>query len=184
MDEITVDPLPGFPTEIGTALWTMQEARRRTLRYVDGISQKALDHRPSGQRHGVATLLYHIAAFEVDWLYVDILGGGYDDERRIPACPAEVAARLPYPLLLDDGSYTPVAGEPLDVHLERLSFIRERFLDEMRTMSVQEFRTPRPSGDDRVTPEWVVQHLAQHEGEHRGQIWEARVAAEAALGMA
>lgn len=33
-----------------------------------------------------------------------------------------------------------------------------------------------------VTPEWVIEHLAQHEAEHRGQIWEARVAGENALG--
>ena len=40
-------------------------------------------------------------------------------------------------------------------------------------------RAPRPSDDDLVTPEWVIEHLVQHEAEHRGQIWEARVVAEA-----
>lgn len=46
-------------------------------------------------------------------------------------------------------------------------------------MSLTDFRTLRPSDDEMVSPEWVVEHLSQHEAEHRGQIWEARVAAEA-----
>jgi hypothetical protein len=50
-------------------------------------------------------------------------------------------------------------------------------------MSLEDFRTLRPSGDNQVTPEWVIEHLAQHEAEHRGQIWEARVAGERALGI-
>lgn len=175
----TVEPLPGFKPEIGLSLWTLQETRRRTLEYVDGISQQALDHNPPRQRHSVATLLHHIAIFEVDWLYVDILGGDYDMDRRIPNCPPEIAAHLPYPLIMEDRSYTPVEGELLATHLERLSVIREAFLDVLGAMSLTDFRTLRPSDDGMVTPEWVVEHLSQHEAEHRGQIWEARIAAEA-----
>lgn len=182
VEDFVVEPLPGFPPEIGAGLWTLLETRRRTLKYVDGIGADALDRRPSGHRHSVATLLYHIAVVEVDWLYVHILGGGHNEERRIPESSPEVAARLPYPKFLDDGSYTPVSGEPLDVHLERLAFIRERFLNALQGMTVDEFRTLRFTGEDRDTPEWVVQYwLPQHEAEHRGQIWGARVAAEAEL---
>lgn len=178
-----VEPLGGCPPEIGTSLWTLQEARRRTLGYVQGISQDALDWDPPGQRHSVATLLYHIAVIEVDWLYIDILGGKDDEVRRIPECPPGIAEQLPYPTLMEDGS-TPVSGEPLGVHVERLSVIRQAFIDVLTGMSIEDFRTLRPSGDDQVTPEWVVEHLAQHEAEHRGQIWEARFAGEAALGIA
>jgi hypothetical protein len=32
-----------------------------------------------------------------------------------------------------------------------------------------------------LTPEWIIEHLAQHEAEHRAQIWEAQVAAEETL---
>jgi uncharacterized damage-inducible protein DinB len=54
-------------------------------------------------------------------------------------------------------------------------------LNVVGSMTVADFHTLRPSGDDMVTPEWIVEHLSQHEAEHRGQIWEARVAAELAV---
>jgi uncharacterized damage-inducible protein DinB len=178
----SVQPLPDMSAEIGFSLWTLEETRRRTLRYIDGITQEALDHRPEGHRHSVATLLYHIAVFEVDWLYTDILGMAEDEERGIPGCPEDIAALLPYPMLLPGHEYTPVSGEALATHIERMAFVRRRFVSVVGAMTVEDFRKPRPSGDELVTPEWVVEHLSQHEAEHRGQIWEARVAAERALG--
>jgi uncharacterized damage-inducible protein DinB len=176
-------PIAGFPLEIGAVLWTLEDARRRTVSYVEGISQEAMDRLPAGHRHSVATLLYHIMIFEVDYLYIDILGGDYDEKRRIPECPDEVKDHLPYPLLLEDGSYTPVSGDPLGVHLERMEVVRSAFLDVMGGYTVEAFRTLVQTGDEQATPEIVVEHLAQHEAEHRGAIWEARVAAEAELGI-
>lgn len=131
-----VEPTGGCPPEIGASLWTLQEARRRTLGYVQGISQAVLDWGPPGQRYSAATLLCHIAVFEVDWLYIDILGGKVDEERRIPECPPGIAEQLPYPILMEDGSYTPVSGEPLAVHLERLSAIRQAFVNVLTGMSM------------------------------------------------
>ena len=177
-----VSPLPDCSPEIGLSLWSLQETRRRTLIYVDGISPEALDLLPQGHRHSVATLLYHIAVFEVDWLYTDILGSPEDEERMIPGCPPDIAAVLPHPMLLPGHEYTPVSGERLAIHLERMRTIRERFIEVVGRMSREDFRTLRPSGDDMVTPEWVVEHLVQHEAEHRGQIWEARLAAEREVG--
>jgi uncharacterized damage-inducible protein DinB len=160
-------------------LWHLEEAREWTLSYVGGISQGALDLIPQGHPYSVATLLYHIAVFEVDWVYTDVLGNEYDMVRRIPGCPSEIAGVLPYPLLLEDGSYTAVSGEPLSTHIDRLALIRRYLVDVFTQMSLEDFRAPRPSGDGSVTPEWVLMHLARHESEHRGQIWVARTAAEA-----
>lgn len=175
--EWSAHPHPGCPAPIGYALWHLEEARSWTKSHVEGISQDALDLTPQAHRHSVATLLYHIAVFEVDWVHTDVLGAVYDMQRRIPGCPPELAAVLPYPLLLDDGSYTPVSGETLQAHLDRLDFVRADLIAVFTGMSVADFRAPRPTDDGTVTAEWVLMHLARHESEHRGQIWEARTAA-------
>lgn len=181
-DDVDVaQPHPGVPTPIGYSLWHLAEARNWTLRWVDGLSQDALDLTPDNHRHSVATLLYHIAVFEVDWVHTDILGAEYDMERRIPGCPPELAAVLPYPLLLEDHAYSPVSGEPLTTHLDRLQTVRDDLVSVFEGMSLEDFRAPRPSDNGSVTPEWVLMHLARHESEHRGQIWEARLAAERQL---
>lgn len=177
-EELIARPHPGVPSPIAYALWHLDESRNWTLAYLDGISQAGLDTKPEGHRHSVATLLYHIAVFEVDWLFTDVLGNDYDMERRIPGCPPHVAEVLPYPMLLEDNSYTPVFGESLSTHLERLSLIRDNLISVYTSMGITDFRTLRPSGESQVTPEWVLMHLARHESEHRGQIWEARVAVD------
>lgn len=175
--ELDSSDLPG---EIGLALWSLEETRNRTLTYVEGISQSTLDYDPPGQRHSIATLLYHIAVFEADWLYVDILGRGYDMERQIPNCPPRIREVLQYPLVLENHVYTPVKDEPLDTLLNRLSTVRAALFAELGQMSLTEFQRVRVSDDVELTPQGVAEHLVQHEAEHRGQIWEARAAAEKA----
>jgi hypothetical protein len=171
-------PTPGVPRPIGYALWHLDEARAWTLGYVEDITQESLDLTAPGHRHSVSTLLYHIAVFEADWVYTDVLGNPYDMERRIPGCPPHVAAVFPHPMLLEHHVYTPVEGEPIETHLERLAVMRDALVDVYRVMDLDAFRSARPGGDGEVTAEWVLMHLARHESEHRGQIWEARLAAE------
>ncbi len=187
-----VEPAKGPPPEIGYSLWTLEETRRRTLTYVtwtdpssgqvDEISTEALDMLPDGHRHSVATLLYHIAVFEMDWLYTDILGRPEDEARMLPGMDTELLPYFPHPILLPDRSYTPVVGESLQTHIDRLAASRQAFVRVLTGMDLDDFRAPRPTQAGPVTPEWVIEHLSQHEAEHRGQIWEARMAAEAELG--
>jgi hypothetical protein len=174
-------PHPGVPEPIGYSLWHLDEARDWTLSYLDGIGERALDRIPAGHAHSVATLLYHIGVFEVDWIYTDLLGNEYDMERRIPGCPDDIARLLPYPMLLEDMSYTPVTGESLRTHLERLAIIRENLIDVVSALDVADFRRVRPTEAGGLTAEWILMHLARHESEHRGQIWVARTAAEREL---
>ena len=54
--------------------------------------------------------------------------------------------------------------------------MREYFLRSLQGMSIEEFRRVRSFTDYQVTPEWVIQHLMQHEAEHRGQIMTIREA--------
>ena len=101
--------------------------------------------------------------------------------RPKPKCRSK--DHLPYPQLLEGHVYTPVSGDPLSVPLERLAVVRSAFLDVMSGYTVEAFRTLVQTGDQQATPEIVVEHLAQHEAKHRDAIWEARLAAEAELGI-
>ena len=83
------------------------------------------------------------------------------DALEFPKCPPKIGEHLPYPPLMEDRSYPPVSGEPLVVHVERLSVTRRALLDCADRDVVEDFRTLRPSGDNQVTPEWVIEHLAQ-----------------------
>jgi len=129
----------------------------------------------SGVRPGnsIGTLLYHLAAIEIDWLYADVLQKPW---------PPELEMQFPFDVRDEQGHLIAVRGLSLDAHLRRLDAVRSILLDAFRGMSLDEFRRAwRTQGYD-VTPEWVIHHLMQHEAEHRGQIGEIRIRAEQSLG--
>jgi len=157
-----VDPLAGYPPEIGRSLWRLEAARRRTEGALKGIDPAALDWAPPQGGNSIGTLLYHIAAIEMDWLSVEVL--------EQPSFPPEAQALFPHEVRDGQDHLTAVLGLGLDEHLRRLAATRAIFLAAFRGMTVEEFRRLRNCEPYDVTPEWVVHHLAQHEAEHRGQI--------------
>jgi uncharacterized damage-inducible protein DinB len=176
MKELLVRPLEGYEPLIATWLSAMEEARQRTIGALEGLTDEIINWSGSRGVNSIGSLLYHIAAIEMSWLYEDILEG----EEFSP----QIAAWMQYDVRGDDGSLTSVTSEPLETHLNRLRFSRDHFLTRFKGMSVMEFRRPRKLEDYEVTPEWVIHHLMQHEAEHRGQIGEVRSQAEHALGKA
>jgi uncharacterized damage-inducible protein DinB len=79
------------------------------------------------------------------------------------------------------GHLSPVQGVGLPEHLHRLDRTRVHLLASFHDMTLEEFRRPRTFPQYRVTAEWVLHHLIQHEVEHRGQIQLMRSLAERAL---
>lgn len=138
----------------------LEDARRRTLHALDGLTPSALDWLPPEGGNSIGALLYHIALIESSWVYEDVLQT-WDDQLDV-LCPFDDRD--------EDGNLTSVTGLTLDDHAGRLSDIRRLTLDAFRGMTVEDFRRPRAMPDYDVTPEWVLHHLMQHEAEHRGQI--------------
>jgi uncharacterized damage-inducible protein DinB len=158
---LALEPVADDP-EVGRWLSAMEDARRDTLRELDDVQDEAVDWRPEGAENTIGTLLYHIALVEADWLLTDILG-------------SDGAALWPHDWLpFDDRDaehrLTAVQGESLERHLDRLAAVRSLFLDQMRSMSGEEFHRVRSRERFDVAADWVVHHLLQHEAEHRAQI--------------
>ena len=66
-----------------------------------------------------------------------------------------------------DGHLTPVMGETMAQHLERLSTTRELVLRELRAMSSEDYHRVHAREEIDVSADWVVFHLIDHEVEHR-----------------
>lgn len=156
--------LPGYEPEIGIWLWAMEEVRRSLLRTVAGLDQAVLDWRgPDGESNSIGSLLYHIAGVEMGWLFFDVFG--------LKELPPEVMAHFPRHIF-ENECITHMPGVPLQEHLARLQRCRDVFLEAFRPMTVEDWRRLRsPDGEDyRVTPEWAVFHLVEHEAGHLFQI--------------
>jgi uncharacterized damage-inducible protein DinB len=155
-----LDPI-GRDDLIGTWLAALEDARRRTLRLVEGLDNESLEWAGEGTQ-SVATILYHLAAVEADWLYLDVL--------EQAEFPKDVLAWFPADVRGEDQRLTPVIGEGLAQLVERLERVRERLVTGFGAMPLDDFRRPRPMPRADATPEWIVHHLLQHEAEHRASM--------------
>ena len=159
VDQLEVIPIPGYPSEIGKALWHLEDCRRRTLHILEDLPEAFLDVEVQGNTIG--TVLYHVALIELDWLFTEIL------EEPVPG---DLMRLFPDEDRDEQGNLTLVKGQTLTQHLYRLSTIRKALLEKMQGMSVEEFQRKRLFSQYEVSPEWVLHHLSQHEAEHRSEI--------------
>lgn len=159
-ETLSVQPLSGYPETIGLDLWRLEDARARTLSVVKALTPVQLEA-PTPSGNTVATLLYHLAAIEADWLYAEVLQEDF---------PEDVLAHFPTDVRGASERLSRITGEGLEAHLERLGFVRTRLLERFTGMDETEYRRLRHLPDYDVSPEWVLHHLAQHEALHRGQI--------------
>lgn len=166
-----VKPLEGYPPEIAVWLWAMEETREKTKAYVNGISQEILDWAgPYGNENSIGTLLYHLAAVEMGWLYGDIFEQPFPEKD------------FPFPSATN-GRLTPVTGVPLEDHLARLDRCRAIFLEAMKGMTLDDWPKLRsPANEDySVSSAWAVFHLVEHEAGHAAQIGVMKKRARSAL---
>jgi hypothetical protein len=163
-------PLPdGFTPAVGLLVAMLDDCRSRTLRDLASIHPAMVDASAPGHDNTIGSILYHVAAIELDWLYVEILGRDFPEA-------AFGDAWFPHDVRDEAGRLTPVVGDPLNRHRDRLAWVRGLLHDGLRTLSDDDLDVERPSADGTVTAAWVLHHLMQHEAEHRGQIGEIATA--------
>jgi len=159
-EQLVLVPLDGADPEVGRWLVAYEDARQRTLRQLDKADPARIDALTPDQA-SLGAILYHLAAIEASWLYEEVLEGAWPDD---------FDNLFPYEVRADGIHLTPVSGESMEQHLARLDTIHRALLEEYRAMTLVEFRRPRSLPEYDVTPEYVLHHLMQHEGEHRSQI--------------
>jgi hypothetical protein len=161
-----VIPIQAQHPEIGRWLWALAEVRKRTLALVDDCDQRTLDWTgPDGCENSIGSLLYHIAAVEMYWVFLDILGRNLSED---------VKALLPLPGFDENQRITRLTGVSRSEHVDRLHSTRKVANAIFAEMDVKEWRRARApldgSEEYEVTPEWAVFHLIEHESGHAAQI--------------
>jgi uncharacterized damage-inducible protein DinB len=163
----------GAAPVVGRWLWMLADARQRTLRSLRDLPDEAVDWEAPEGGNSIGTLLAHLAAIEMDWLFSEV---------QEAALPPAILALLPPDVRDPDGRLVAVHGMPLAVHLDRLAQTRAVLVKALQGMTTAELRRLRHLPEMEVTPEWVLHHLLQHEAEHRGELGVIRAHAEQALG--
>jgi hypothetical protein len=157
--------------EIGRWLWRLGESRRRTLQRIEGMDPQLIDWAAPESGNSIGSVLYHIAAIEIDYLYADLLDQPF---------PQAIVELFPYEVREENGRLTPVRGFELGWYLERLDAVRAYVVDVFRAMDEADFRRARhlTAYPIDITPEWAAYHLVEHEAEHRGELAALRARAE------
>lgn len=150
----------GSPPEIARWLWVLADTRRRTLEVLDGLDASRIDE-PGPVGNSIGTILAHVAVIETDWLYVEILEEDY---------PADLLALLPPDVRDEDGHLLATPGLPLARYLEAMSAVRAKLVERIGRLPAEDLYRVRSLPDYDVNPEWVLNHLVQHEAEHRAEI--------------
>lgn len=160
-----VEPPAWYEPEVGRAIWALQNCRSRTLTMLEGLPQAVLHDAPSAGRNTIATVLYHIADAEAWWVYEHYLQQPY---------PPDLAARFPEEDRDEEGNLISPPGESLEAHLNRLSYVRELVLEAFQDATVEDFRqihaVEEPRGITESSGGAILNHLGQHEAEHRGEM--------------
>lgn len=157
----TLQPLEAKEPLIGCWLSYLEDGRKRTKEVIENLPISKLDSLESPFQNNIRTLLYHVALIEADWLYAEILEQPY---------PEFLQTWLPFDHRDEGGRLTPVTGWELRRYLELLDNVRGEFTKHLSTMTLAEFLRARSLENYDVSPEWVCNHLLQHEATHRGQI--------------
>lgn len=160
MHELRARLPEGVDRRVGALLWRLEDERERTFLVLEGLSDERVNEPPAIGRNTIGSLLYHVAAIELDWLYADILQEPF---------PEGVADWFPVDVRDQAGDLSSV-HEPLARLTERMTSVRAQLVARVSMLTSEALDEEHENDGAWTTPALVLHHLAQHEAEHRGHI--------------
>lgn len=161
-----LDPATGFAPLVGRFVTMFADTRRRLHRDLSDLDATQLDLTPDWAPNSIGTLVYHIAAIELDWTFADILETDF---------PPGAHEWFPYDVRDHNGLLVALV-EPLATHKDRLVWVRDQLFEALGSLHDADLDGTRTSGGEELGVGFILHHLMQHEAEHRGQIGEIRAA--------
>lgn len=158
--------ISGLPDSVEITSLEVQAANnsQKTLPYVNWS--------PEGSARTIGILLYSIAAYEVNWLFIDIL------QQPIPEDSIEIESLFQRNL---EELATFIRSDTLAEHWFRLNIVRQHLMQTYSQMSLEDFQRSRRGSDSCCSAEWVIHELCQFEAERRNEISGLLTAARKAL---
>ena len=161
---IDLQPVPEYPPRLGLFLAQMEDVRRSTRRYIEGLSPEQLSWHPNPKVESIGTLLLHIAAVEYSWILEDIF-------KR----PMGVEWEIAFPIRR---GIPQVTGQPLLYFVDKLDTVRGEVCSALANLAdadLDRVIIPQDAGNPALethsyTIRWILHHLIDHEAHHRGQI--------------
>ncbi len=157
-DVIALDRLGDLSPRVSFLFSMMEKVRERLIRVVDRFADDEIDFSPDlSHIETIGTLLLHIAAVEWSWIFEDIDGEEMDYEKWKHA----------FPLRVDIAQLT---GQGKQFYLDQLHEVRKDVRNRLRDLDDTELHHLVDLGEEKVSIEWILFHIIEHEAMHIGQM--------------
>ncbi|MFW9768174.1 MAG: DinB family protein [Candidatus Thorarchaeota archaeon] len=155
---ITLERNEHLSPRIGQLYSMMERTRENLLRRIESLSKETIDFTPKPRLiESIGTLLIHIAAIEFSWIFEDIVGKEMEYEK------------WKYGFSLRE-NIDQIEGEDVEFYLSRLNEVRREVFDFLKTLSDKDLDSLVDVESEKVSVEWILFHLIEHEAMHIGQV--------------
>jgi uncharacterized damage-inducible protein DinB len=155
---VALDRNKELPPRVALFYSMMERARRNLLKRVETLSKETIDYSPEPKMiESIGTLLLHIAAVEYGWIFEDI--GGQEMEYE----------KWKYGFSVREGK-DQIEGKDVEFYLSRLREVRQEVFKFLKTLSDNDLDSMVDVDSEKVSVEWILFHLIEHEAMHIGQV--------------
>ncbi len=159
-----IGPIEGYSPQVGTLVTMMTWMQDSLERAAKGLTQTELDYLHDAKSNTIGAMLMHLAATEVVYQDLTFYGEkGFSEANK---------KKWGVAMSLGEEAQKQIKGNNLDYYLESLKEVREKTLSELKNRDDKWLAAVDPSffGKQPTNNYCKWFHVAEHIGNHRGQI--------------